>query len=158
MVNDLHKAILRDFIKHIIWDHISPQMFVNLIIALSNWILLLLFLFLQGGVSGIGMMKMVQFNISSADKCVCFHHCSSRHSKGAGTVFGSTVHCWDIFLCVFNHITVPLQYVQRTFAHKEIYTGHSVFTLRQGEGHRLDSCIYSLKTRRKNIYCFNIMM
>lgn len=58
-------------------------------------------------------------------------------------------------VCVFNHITVLLQNVQRTFSHKEIYVGQSGCTPRHRPGrltvHRLDSCVYTFKTQRETI-------
>lgn len=103
-------------------------MFVNLIIALSNWILLLLFLFIQGAVPGNGMMKLVQFNICTTNKCVCFHHCSCIQSKGQAQCSGAPVTAGTTSM--FNYITVQLQGVGRTMAHKEMCVGE-----------RQDSCV-----------------
>lgn len=55
-------------------------MFVNPIIALSNWILLLLFLVFQDVVAGCSMMQLMQFNISAADKCVWLDSPKGRHN------------------------------------------------------------------------------
>lgn len=98
-------------------------MFVNPIIALSNWIFLLLLLFLQGVVPGKGVMKLPQFNIGTADKCVCFHHCSCRQSKGQAQCSGAWATAGRT--SAFNHITVQVQGVQRTFAHKEMCVGQN---------------------------------
>lgn len=53
---------------------------------------------------GKGMMKLAQFNISAADKCVCFHHCSCRQSKGQAQSSGAWATAGTT--SAFNHITV----------------------------------------------------